>query len=236
MILAGLQKNTLIDYPGKIGCIVFTLGCNFRCDFCYNPSLVIHEKFPKELMSEESFFDFLESRKNLLEAVVITGGEPTLHKDLNLFIKKIKEMGFLVKLDSQGSSPKFLKQILDEGNVDYVAMDIKSPIERYNEVTNSRFDPNTILESIKIIMDYANLNKNFDYEFRTTVVEDQLKKEDFKKMGEMIKGSRLYYLQKFQPKEDLNNPDFSKRKAYSDNEMNEFKEIMENYVEKVFVR
>ena len=103
-------------------------------------------------------------------------------------------------------------------------------------MTNSRFDPNTILESINIIMDYANLNKNFDYEFRTTVVEDQLKKEDFKKMGEMIKGSRLYYLQKFQPKEDLNNPDFSKRKAYSDNEMNEFKEIMENYVEKVFVR
>ena len=182
MLLAGLQKNTLIDYPGKIGCIVFTLGCNFRCDFCYNPSLVIHEKFPKELISDESFFSFLESRKNLLEAVVITGGEPTLHKDLNLFIKKIKDMGFLVKLDSQGSSPKFLKQILDERNVDYVAMDIKSPIERYQEVTNSRFDLSAISESIKIIMDHAKENKNFDYEFRTTVVADQLLKNDFEKM------------------------------------------------------
>ncbi|MEN9338585.1 MAG: hypothetical protein RI945_310, partial [Candidatus Parcubacteria bacterium] len=151
MILAGLQKNTLIDYPGKIACIVFTLGCNFRCDFCYNPSLVIHEKFPKEFLQEESFFDFLKERKSFLDAVVITGGEPTIHKDLNIFIQKIKDMGFLVKLDTQGSNPKFLKQILKEGNVDYVAMDIKSQVERYNEVTNSKFDPNLILESIKII-------------------------------------------------------------------------------------
>jgi len=236
MILAGLQKNTLIDYPGKIACIVFTLGCNFRCDFCYNPSLVIHERFPKDLLSEENFFKFLEERKNLLDAVVITGGEPTLHKDLNIFIKKIKDLGFLVKLDSQGSSPKFLKQILDEGNVDYVAMDIKSPIERYQEVTNSRFDPNLILESVKIIKDYAEQDKNFDYEFRTTVVAGQLLKEDFEKMGEIIKGSRKYYLQNFQALEDLNNPEFSKKDSYSKKEMEEFKEIMEKYVEKVFIR
>ncbi|MEI6353061.1 MAG: anaerobic ribonucleoside-triphosphate reductase activating protein [Candidatus Nomurabacteria bacterium] len=236
MILAGLQKSTLIDYPGKIACIVFTLGCNFRCDFCYNPSLVIHERFLKDLLSEENFFKFLEGRKNLLDAVVITGGEPTLHKDLNVFIKKIKDLGFLVKLDSQGSSPKFLKQILEEGNVDYVAMDIKSPIERYQEVTNSRFDPNLILESIKIIKDYKDQNKNFDYEFRTTVVAGQLMKEDFEKMGEIIKGSRKYYLQNFQALEDLNNPEFSKKDSYSKKEMEEFKEIMEKYVEKVFIR
>lgn len=236
MILAGLQKNTLIDFPGKIACIVFTLGCNFRCDFCYNPSLVIHEKFPKDLISEESFFDFLESRKNLLEAVVITGGEPTLHKDLDIFIQKIKEMGFLVKLDTQGSSPIFLKKILDEGNVNYVAMDIKSGIDRYKEVTNSRFDPNVIPESVKIIMDYAKENENFDYEFRTTVVEGQLGKVDFEKIGEIIKGSKKYFLQKFQSQEELNNPEFSQRHAYSEKEMEEFKEIMEKYVEKVFIR
>lgn len=236
MILAGLQKNTLIDYPGKIACIVFTLGCNFRCDFCYNPDLVIHERFTDNLLQEEVFFNFLKERKNFLDAVVITGGEPTVHKDLNLFIKKIKDLGFLIKLDTQGSNSVFLSEILRENNVDYIAMDIKGHIGRYQEITNSKFDVKNILESINIIKNYANLNKNFDYEFRTTVVADQLKKEDFQKIGEMIKGSKRYFLQRFEPKKELNNPEFVNKTAYSEKEMQEFKEIMEKYVEIVAIR
>lgn len=236
MLLAGLQKNTLIDFPGKISCIVFTLGCNFRCNYCYNPTLVIHERFPKELLKEEDFFKFLEERVGLLDGVVITGGEPTLHKDLNLFITKIKDLGFAVKLDTQGSSPIFLESILKEGNVDYIAMDIKAPIEKYKEITNSHFDPNLILQSIKIIKDYADQNKNFDYEFRTTIVAGDLDKSDFEKMGEMIKGASKYYLQEFRPQEDLNNKDYSKRGPYSESEMKELKEIMEKYIEKVYIR
>ncbi|MFO0743680.1 MAG: anaerobic ribonucleoside-triphosphate reductase activating protein [Candidatus Paceibacterota bacterium] len=236
MLLAGLQKNSLIDFPGKISCIVFTLGCNFRCDFCYNPSLVLHERFSKELLKEEDFFNFLEERKGLLDGVVVTGGEPTLHKDLNLFIKKIKDLGFAVKLDTQGSSPKFLEQILKEGNVDYVAMDIKAPLEKYQKITNSHFDPNLISESIKILKDHKKENKNFDYEFRTTIVAGDLDKTDFEKIGNMIKGSSKYYLQEFHPEDDLNNKEYSKRKGCNKEEMEEFKEIMENYVEKVFVR
>ena len=192
MVLGGLQRSSLIDYPQSVSCVVFTIGCNMACGYCHNPELSKPVQPIKTGFTEEMFFDFLKDRKGKLESVVITGGEPTIHDDLPEFIKKIKDMGFKVKLDTQGTRPEMVEKLLDDNLVDYVAMDIKAPFERYQEVTVSLVDPKIIEKSIKIIMDKAP-----DYEFRTTTVRSQLDKEDFEQVGEMIKGAPLYALQKF---------------------------------------
>ena len=135
MTIGGLQKLTLIDYPGKIACTVFLFGCNFKCPWCYNPELVLPEKIKKQTgISEKEFFNFLENRKGLLQGVVICGGEPTINQDLPKFIKKIKKMGYAVKLDTNGSNPKMLKELISKKLIDYVAMDIKFPQNRYSEL------------------------------------------------------------------------------------------------------
>jgi pyruvate formate lyase activating enzyme len=162
---------------------------------------------------------------------VITGGEPTIHDDLPDFIAKIKDMGFKVKLDSQGTRPDMIEDLLDKKMVDYVAMDIKAPFEKYQEVTRSLINIDDIKKSIKIIMDKAP-----GYEFRTTVVKDQLVKEDFEKIGKIIEGAPLYALQKFLVSGKTLDPSFMKREGYSDEEMQELKKVMEKYVSKVIVR
>lgn len=208
MIIGGIQKLTLIDYPGKLACTVFLAGCNFRCPWCYSSELVLPEKIKNQpKIAEEEVLEFLESKKGLIEGVVICGGEPTIQKDLESFIKKIKEKQFLVKLDTNGSNPKMLKDLVSKKLIDYVAMDIKLPKERYSELTK---DPDKIEESVEF------LKKNkVDYEFRTTVIPDVLKKEDILSIAKWLKGAKKYYLQNFRPEKTLD-PKFEKIKPCSD--------------------
>ncbi len=227
MILGGLQKTSLIDYPEKISAIVFTAGCNFNCQYCYNPELRNYS--PK--IDEKEFFDFLAKRKKQLDAVVVTGGEPSVHSDLPEFIGKIKKMGFLVKLDTQGTNPQMVKKLIDEKLIDYVAMDIKAPLKKYREVANCFVNEKAIKETIETLK-----KSGIDYEFRTTIVSGQLLIADFKDIGKLIKGARRYFLQAFVPRENLNDSEFSKRSAPSAEDLEEMKKIVSKYVDEVHIR
>ena len=200
MKIGGLQKLTLIDYPGKIAATVFLMGCNFRCAFCYNSQIVLPEKIKKQKpIPQKKFFDFLKKRKDLLEAVCIGGGEPTIYKDLPDFIKKIKKMGFLVKLDTNGTNPTILKYLIDKKLVDYVAMDIKAPKEKYELVCQKKVNIKNIEKSIKILKE-----GKVDYEFRTTIVPTLHTKEDILQIFKWISPAKKYYLQNFSPKTTIN--------------------------------
>ena len=189
----GLQKLTLLDYPGKMACTVFTGGCNFRCPYCHNRSLVFLNENDGEILTGD-ILDYLETRKKILDGVCISGGEPLLQKGIKDFIRKVKDLGMLVKLDTNGSSPDILKELIDEGLVDYVAMDIKQYPEKYLKTIGlENFDLKEIERSKDLL-----LQGKVDYEFRTTVVREFHEIEDFAKIGEWIKGARRYYLQNFE--------------------------------------
>ena len=190
MILGGLQKFSLADYPGKTCAILFTRGCNMRCPYCHNPELVWPERYAPALALEE-VLAFLETRRGLLEAVTVTGGEPCLHADLPELLARLKEMGFAVKLDSNGSFPGVLRKVIADKLVDYVAMDIKAPLEKYARVSGVALDVKPIQSSIALL-----LEGRVDYEFRTTVDRGLLDEEDLLAIGEDIRGARRYYLQK----------------------------------------
>jgi pyruvate formate lyase activating enzyme len=225
MIVAGLQKTTLIDYPGKIACVVFLAMCNFRCPWCYSSELVLPLKIAKQpKISEKEFFDFLRQRQGLLEGVVICGGEPTVNKDLPNFIEKIKKSGFFVKLDTNGSNPKMLKDLVRAGFIDYVAMDIKGPMGPNFQLipTGSKqsiFNFKKILgEGAKIedIQESARFLKlgSVDFEFRTTCVPKVHEKDDFFKIAEWIGGENVkYFLQSFRPEKTID-PEFEKIKPF----------------------
>jgi len=191
MRIGGLQKFSLIDYPDKFSCIIFTQGCNFRCFWCHNPELVYPHLF-KDTISENYVFSFLESRKNELEAVVVTGGEPTIQPDLVEFIEKIKKMGYLVKLDTNGSNPHILEKLLKNKLVDYVAMDIKAPPEKYSLLIGKDIDVSLIFKSIEVIENYS-----LDYEFRTTFVPFLLSEDDIEKIKKIVKDKRKYRVQSY---------------------------------------
>ncbi len=207
--IGGLQKTSFLDYPGKIACIVFTPMCNFHCGYCHNPELFVKSE---PVLTLPAFFEFLNSRKGKLDGVVVTGGEPTLQSGLYSFIEEIKNLGFSVKLDTNGSNPKILDSLLKVGLLDYVAMDIKAPLYKYRQITNSNIDMNSILESISLL-----LNSSIDYEFRTTVVKSQLSFEDFDEIAKLISGAKKYYLQKFIPSKILDNS-LKNEVTYSDEE------------------
>jgi len=209
MIIAGLQKTTLIDYPDKVSAIVFLSGCNFRCPWCYSAELVLPEKIKNQpIIPEEEFFDFLKRRQGLLDGIVLCGGEPTIHEELPEFIKKIKDLGFLVKLDTNGSNPKMLKGLIDAKQIDYVAMDIKLPIERYSEVFFGDIKKETIEKSVEILKE----NK-VPFEFRTTVAP-VMDKDDLIKMAKWIAGPEVtYYLQEFRAEKTID-PKFEELKPY----------------------
>ena len=199
MKIGGLQKTSLIDYPNCISAIIWTVGCNFRCPFCYNKNLVLGNT---ETYKEEEILSFLNKRKGLLEAMVITGGEPLLQEDIVDFAIEIKKLGYLLKIDTNGCYPKKLKELIDKKLVDYIAMDIKAPKEKYDELTGIKTDLEKIEKSIEIIKTSAP-----DYEFRTTFVPQLLKKEDIKEIAKWLKGAKNYYLQQFK-----NNPPFISQK------------------------
>ncbi|QEK11044.1 anaerobic ribonucleoside-triphosphate reductase activating protein [Crassaminicella thermophila] len=195
MNIIGHQKSSFIDYPEKICTVYFVAGCNFRCPYCHNSHIV---KEAGKFISEEEIFSFLNKRKKFIDAVCISGGEPTLYEELYGFIKKIKMEGFLVKLDTNGTNPKILEKLLKEGLIDYVAMDIKAPFHKYEFVTKAKIDIENIKMSIHIIK-----NANIDYEFRTTVCKELLTKEDLIEIATYLKGSKRYSIQNFRDGETV---------------------------------
>jgi len=215
MIIKGLQKITLLDFPGKVACTVFTAGCNFRCPFCHNASLVVRPNDVDEI-SEVDFFNYLEKRKGVLDGVCITGGEPLISAGIEDFIRKIKEKDLSVKLDTNGTFPKKLEMLLSEGLIDYVAMDIKNSKEKYALTAGTKDFPKEIEESIKIIT-----SKAPDYEFRTTVVRELHTAQDIVKIAEWINGAKHYYLQAYADSGDILCEGFS---AYTETEMLEILE------------
>ena len=233
MQIGGLQKTSTIDYPGQLTAILFTQGCNLRCPYCHNPELIsFNEDNPK--FNKQKFFSFLEKRKEILDAVTVTGGEPTLQKDLIPFIRKIKEMGYLVKLDTNGLKPLILMELIKKNLVDYVAMDIKLPLGDYEELETKQSLEDTIenLElSINAIIKYSKC----DYEFRTTVVPGLHNKSSLKNIARDISGAENYYIQNFRPDKTLNKS-FGDKRRFAENELEEFKKIAEKYVESVKIR
>lgn len=228
IFIGGLQKSSLIDYPGKICAIIFTQGCNFRCPYCHNPELI--EMSGATALAVAPVLAFLKKRIGKLDGVVITGGEPTLQKNLPELVRQIKELGFCVKLDTNGTNPDMLQKLMDEDLIDYVAMDIKAPFEKYSDIVCKKINTNNILRSIEILK-----SSNIDYEFRTTVVKSQLCLEDFEKIGQMISGAKKYYLQRFLPTKALNSS-FLSQKTYSDEEFLTIIETLHKYAQKVELR
>lgn len=225
MKIGGLQKVSLVDYPGKVAASVFTIGCNFRCGFCHNPELVVPEQYATPL-DEVEVLDFLKKRIGKLEAIVISGGEPTLHKDLPEFIKKVKAMGYLVKLDSQGSNPDVIENLFSQNLLDFIAMDIKAPLDQYAKVMTWPIDPAIIKRSIHLI-----INSGVPHEFRTTVVKELFAPDDIITIGEAIKGADRYALQHFKPAAQMVNTEkYKDATTYSDEEFEEFRKIMLKYV------
>ncbi len=227
MQIGGLQKTSLIDYPGKVSCIVWTIGCNFRCPWCYNKSLVFGTA---EQITEREIFDFLEKRKNLLDGVAITGGEPTMQPDLPDFIRRVKSMGYLVKLDTNGSNPDVIEKLIHERLVDYIAMDVKAPLKRYQEVTKSDIETNKIKQSISLIM-----RSGIDYEFRTTVVPGLVGKDDVVAIVKLIKGAKRYYLQRYFKAETLDDA-YSNLKPPKRKDVQEMCEAAKPYVKECGIR
>lgn len=229
VLIGGIQKFSLINYPKKTAAVIFTQGCSFLCHYCHNPELVLKNKFQKPA-NENDIFDFLKKRQDQLDAVVISGGEPTIQLDLEEFIKKIKDLNYLVKLDTNGTNPQILKNLIDKNLIDYIAMDIKAPLEKYPKVTNIDLGAALVQKSINIIM-----GSSLEYEFRTTLIKNLHTKEDISKMAKLIKNAKLYILQTFRPQKTLN-PAFSKYLPFSEDDMKYFQKTTSKYVKNCFIR
>jgi pyruvate formate lyase activating enzyme len=199
MNIGGLLKFSLIDYPGKMAAIIFTQGCNFHCPYCHNPELVDPKRFCAP-MAEDEVLAFLKKRIGQIEGLVVTGGEPTLQKDLIEFLKKVKQMGYSIKLDTNGSNPEVLKEVLRLNLADYIAMDIKAPLEKYSQLTALANCDERVKESIGII-----LGSQLAHEFRTTLAAPMVPSEDLPKMVSLIEGAKKYRLQRFIPRDTVLN-------------------------------
>lgn len=230
LLIGGLKKTSLLDYPDKISAIVFTQGCNFRCGYCHNPNLLKANQ-QEDIYSIDVFFDFLKKRVGKLDGVVITGGEPTLQKDLVSFIEHIKSLGFLVKLDTNGSNPQVLEELLQKKLIDYVAMDIKAPLDKYSEIVCTNIDVDKIKKSRDLLF-----NSSIGFEFRTTVMKSQLSYEDFEKIGELIKGAPKYFLQKFEAKTEILDENLANENTYSKEEFDEIISILKKNIKQVELR
>ena len=223
MFIAGYVKNSFVDYPGKIACSIFTVGCNMRCWYCHNSHILERSKIK---VDESEIFEFLQSHKGFLDGVVVSGGEPTLQPDLLDFLAKVKGMGYKVKLDTNGTNFKVLEKAIELNLVDYVAMDIKAPLEKYSKITCTENDLESINESIDLL-----LENNVDYEFRTTFSPD-LNIEDIEAICKRIKGAKAYSIQKY------NTVDYNKINMVPRKKEDHFEaeKIAKKYVEKVVVK
>jgi len=213
MKIGGLQETSLLDYPDTVSAIIWTAGCNFRCPFCYNKDLV-NEKI--KLIPEDAILEFLKKRKNVLEGLTVSGGEPLIHKDLGDFLSKVKNLGYLIKIDTNGSYPKQLEELIENKQVDYIAMDVKAPKNKYKTLAGVDVDVSKIDESIQIIK-----NKAPDYEFKTTVAPDLLDLEDIVEIAKWIEGSKRFYLQQFKDNAFHLSEKFDNVKPYGIEELNQ---------------
>jgi pyruvate formate lyase activating enzyme len=227
MLIGGIQKTTFLDYPGKVATLLFTVGCNLRCQFCYNKEFVLPAEIKKNMsnyINQQAIYNFLETRKWLIDGVVICGGEPTLQKDLYECIYTIKQMGFLVKLDTNGRDPDMIARLIEEKLIDYIAMDIKDCPYTWWKLVGSNEKFATYQKTANII-----LASNIDYEFRTTVIKWYHTTTKIIEIAKSIQGAKKYALQNFQIPKTLLNPYF-KGKSFSVIELQDLKEIIEPYV------
>ena len=231
MQIGGITKSSLIDYPKKISAVIFLIGCNFNCPYCHNPELVISNII--EPIDINSIYSFLKKRKGLLDGVVITGGEPTLHKKLPEFIKNIKDMGYLIKLDTNGSNPNMVEELIENKLVDYIAMDIKAPFDEYNNIITKEINIENVKKTFKLLV-----QNKVDYEFRTTVVSNLLNYESFVKINEIFKKEgkiKKYCLQRFKKSKHLNEF-YLNAKTLTDEEFEKVSLLFKNTIEEFMVR
>ncbi len=229
LLIKGLQKTSLIDYPAKIVSTVFLADCNFRCPYCHNPELIEN---PDELptINEEEIIEHLKNKRKWLDGICISGGEPTIHKKLVDFIKKIKKENFLVKLDTNGTNPEMIKEVLDNKLVDFISMDIKTCLDKYEKVAKVKVNKEDIQKSVDLIR-----NSKIDYEFRTTILPKLHSEEDIIKMGGWLKGSKKFVLQQFKPGRCLDKS-YEKMKSFTKEEIEKFKKVLEPFFDNVDIR
>ncbi|MDI9449690.1 MAG: anaerobic ribonucleoside-triphosphate reductase activating protein [Bacillota bacterium] len=229
MKILGLEKLSLLDYPGKLCCTIFTGGCNMRCPFCHNAPLVLRNSYDQHQIEWGEIIQFLRARVKLLDGVCISGGEPTLHKELRSRIEEIKRLGFLVKLDTNGTNPSLLKELVDAGLVDYIALDVKNSPEKYALTAGvEHFDLSPVRESAAFLLSGA-----VDYEFRTTVVKEFHTENDLLTIAQWLKGAKRYYLQQFVDSGSIIRPGLH---AYSEAEMQHFKAMIQPVIPYVELR
>lgn len=224
MKFSGLQKISLIDYPNKVASVLYTPGCNLRCPFCHNWRIAVEPKPP--FLQEAAALEILESRKKYVDAVVVTGGEPTMHKELPKFLAKLKQRGFLVKLDTNGFYPEVLEECLPY--VDYVAMDVKTSLDKYRLLGAQ--DTAGLMRTVEILK-----TGKVSYEFRTTAVPELVTSEDVERIGEIVKGAKTHAFQQFVPQDTLDKR-FECLKPYAPEVISGFAGIMKDYVENVVLR
>jgi len=221
MKIGGIQKTSLLDYPDEISAIIWTIGCNFRCPYCYNKDIVLGNV---KTISVNEVTSFLEKRKGLLDALVITGGEPFLQEDILNFCEKVKKLSYLIKIDTNGTYPKKLKNLIDKKLIDYVAMDIKAPKEKYQKLTNVKVNIKKIDESVSILR-----NSKIDYEFRTTFVPELLNKNDIIEIAKWLKNSKKFFLQQFKPISPMISDKLQYKSAYPKEKLIETLEEIKSY-------
>lgn len=228
MKIGGIQKTSLLDYPDTISAIIWTIGCNFRCPFCYNKDLVFGRVVT---ISEEEVLSFLEKRKGMLEGLVISGGEPLLQDDIVSFAEKVKKMGYLIKIDTNGMYPEMLKELIDRKLVDYIAMDVKAPKNKYDSLSGVKVDIKKIEKSIEMIR-----SSLINYEFKTTFASNLLTREDIVEIAKWLKGSKRFYLQQFNNEANLISSKLQNSKPYSKDELIDTLKDIKPYFEYCDVR
>jgi len=227
VIIKGVIESSFIDYPGKISIVIFTVGCNFHCHYCHNPELVNPEP---PFMSEDKVLEKIDNKKEWIDGIVISGGEPTLHKDLPELIKKIKSRGLLVKLDTNGSNPEMLKELINSKLIDYIAMDVKAPLKNYPKIVQCEADTKKIKESIELIK-----TSGIAYEFRTTILPSLVSEKDLIEIGYLLEGSDLLVLQAFRNNKTLDES-YATQPSYLQPEMDHFVRILKPFLKKIISR
>ncbi|MFZ2187158.1 MAG: anaerobic ribonucleoside-triphosphate reductase activating protein [Candidatus Moraniibacteriota bacterium] len=233
MVISGIQKFTLLDFPGKVSCIIFTGGCNYRCGFCHNPEFVLPEelaKISKNFIPEAAVLNFLKQRQGMLQGVVITGGEPTIMPDLENFIIKVRDLGFAIKLDSNGNRPEVMRSLLEKGLVDYIAMDFKTSLSEYQALVGTWADEAKLIESIRLLKE-----GKVDYEFRTTLIREVHTEDVLEAMRQTLVGAKRLYLQTFRNGITLD-PAFKDFQSFTPEEMRDIAASFSGSVAEVFVR
>lgn len=226
LLIKGFQKTSLVDYPGKVAAVVFVGKCNFRCPYCHNRDLVLdYDSLPT--IKEKEVLEHLLAKKKWIDGVCISGGEPLLYKELSEFARKVKKAGFLVKIDTNGTNPSLLGEMIKEKVVDYIAMDIKGPLDRYEFVTRSKVNLADIKKSVELIR-----KSGIRYELRMTVVPGLHERKDFTKIGKWLKGARLFAIQQFRPRNCIDKS-FERIEPFSLGEIEKFKKVMERYVKRL---